>query len=148
MGRPMASLEVVSIISLPVKDNPDCINVTLRGLSQRGLQMRKIKIISGRWYQAGQREVVAGKVGSEKSPDRYGRFGLEIWERPCGKWLALWMAAGSATDSEVFDDVNQAAADFNRPDNLSSALVQATDEVTAQAFDEVACIGPPPEMWT
>ena len=132
-GQPMASLEVVSIISLPVKDNPDGINVTLRGISQRGLQMRKIKIASGRWFQPGQREVVAGKSVAKSHPTvTVGsdlKFGKGLW-----KVVGIMDGGGAATDSEVFADANQAAADFNRPESLSSALVQATDEVTVQAL--------------
>ena len=132
-GQPMASLEVVSIISLPVKDSPDGINVSLRGISQRGLQMRKIKIIAGRWFQAGQREVVIGKSVAKSHPtvviNSDLKFGKGLW-----KVVGIMDGGGSATDSEVFADVNQAASDFNRPDNLSSALVQGTDEVTTQAL--------------
>ena len=37
-------------------------------------------------------------------------------------------------NSEIFGDGNQVASDFNRSDTYSSALLQATDEVTASAL--------------
>jgi putative ABC transport system permease protein len=132
-GQPMASLELVSIISLPVAGHPDGINVTLRGISARGLQMRKIKMKSGRWFQSGQREVVIGKSVANNHPTaKLGsqlKFGKGYWTI-----VGVMDGGGTATDSEVFADANQAASDFNRPDSLSSALVQATDEVTAEAL--------------
>src|SRR5579884_4443560 len=42
-GQPMASLEVVSVINLPSVDSPEGMNVTLRGLSMRGVKMRDLK---------------------------------------------------------------------------------------------------------
>ncbi len=40
----------------------------------------------------------------------------------------------STVSSEIFGDGNQVASDFNRPDTYSSALVEATDEVSAAAL--------------
>src|SRR5437899_1265396 len=49
-GEPMASLEMVTVINLVSVDAPDGANVTVRGLSPIGIQMRKnLKIDSGRW---------------------------------------------------------------------------------------------------
>ena len=67
-GQPMASIEVVSIVSLPSVDNPEGSNVTVRGLSPAGIEMRKLKILSGRWFQPGQREVVIGKALAKRYP--------------------------------------------------------------------------------
>ena len=49
-----ASLEVVTIINMPSPDNPDGSNVTLRGLSPAGVAMRKLKIVTGRWFRPGR----------------------------------------------------------------------------------------------
>lgn len=132
-GQPMTSLEVVSVINLPSVDNPEGSNVTLRGLSQAGLQMRELKIISGRWFRPGQREVVVGKsVAKRYANARLGKqltFGRGHWTV-----VGVMDGGGSTTDSEIYGDVNQVAADFNRSNTLSSALVQATDEVAAAAL--------------
>ena len=45
-------------------------------------------------------------------------------------------SGGGAVDSEIFADGPQVASDFNRPDTYSSALRQATDEVTAAALQK------------
>ncbi len=132
-GQPLASLEVVSIINLPNVDNPEGSNVTVRGLSPQGIAMRKLKILSGRWFHAGQREVVVGTGIAKRYPvaqvGKQLKFGKGAWTV-----VGVMDGGGSAVDSEVFGDGNQVASDFNRPDNYSSALLQATDEVTAGAL--------------
>ncbi len=132
-GQPVASLEVVTIANMPSPDKPDGTNITLRGLSQAGLAMRKLKIISGRWFQPGEREIVVGKnlakVYEAAQVGKQLKFGK-------GSWTIVGIMDGgdSSVNSEIFGDGNQVASDFNRPDTYSSALLQATDEVTAAAL--------------
>lgn len=132
-GQPRASLEVISIITLPTPDNPDGSNVTLRGLPLRGVGMRPLKIIAGRWFLPGHREIVVGKSIAARYPaaqlGKQLRFGKGYWSV-----VGVMDGGKSATNSEVFGDGNQVAQDFNRPDTYSSALLQATDEVTAAAL--------------
>lgn len=132
-GQPLASIEVVSIISLPTEDNPEGNNVTIRGLSPQGIPMRHLKLLQGRWFETGQREVVVGKgVAKRYSVAQVGRqlrFGKGLWTV-----VGVMDSGGAASDSEIFGDGNQVASDFNRPDTYSSCLLQATDEVTAGAL--------------
>jgi putative ABC transport system permease protein len=132
-GQPMASLEVVSVINLPSVDNPQGSNVTLRGLPPVGLRMRNLKLMAGRWFHPGQREVTVGKsIAKRYANAQLGKqlkFGRGLWTV-----VGVMDGGGSATDSEIFADANQAAADFNRPNLLSSVLIQATDEVSAAAL--------------
>lgn len=132
-GQPMASIEVVSVINLPSIDNPEGSNVTVRGLSPQGIPMRNLKILNGRWFEAGHREVVVGKSIAKRFPGaqvgKQLKFGKGLWTV-----VGVMDSGGSAVDSEVFGDGNQVASDFNRPDTYSSALVQATDEITAGAL--------------
>lgn len=132
-GQPMASLEVVSVINLPSVSNPQGSNVTLRGLSQRGIEMRHLKLIEGRWFSQGQREVTVGKSIAKRYPNlqlgKQLRFGKGLWTV-----VGVMDGAGSAVDSEIFADGPAVASDFNRADTYSSALLQATDEVTAAAL--------------
>ena len=132
-GRPLASIEVVTIVNMPVEGRPDGANITLRGLSQDGLQMRKLKIAAGRWYQPGQREIVVGKNLAKKYPDaqigKQLRFGKGLWTI-----VGVMDGGDSSVNSEIFGEGNQVASDFNRSDTYSSALLQATDEVAAAAL--------------
>ena len=134
-GQPMASLEVVTVINIPSTDNPNGMNVTVRGLSMRGVEMRHLKLVTGHWFQPGLREVVVGKSIAKRYPGaRLGkqlRFGKGLWTV-----VGVMDAGDSAVNSEIFGDGNQVASDFNRSDTYSSALFQATDEVTAAALSK------------
>ncbi len=48
--------------------------------------------------------------------------------------MGVFDAGRSAQDSEIWGDAYQVATDLQRPDTLSSALVQATDPVAAKAL--------------
>ncbi len=132
-GQPMASLEVVTVINLPSVENPEGSNVTLRGLSERGVDMRNLKIIAGRRFNEGQREVMVGKSVAKRYPaaqlGKQLRFGR-------GNWTVVGVmdGRGSSIDSEIFADGPQVASDYNRADTYSSALLQATDEISAAAL--------------
>lgn len=133
-GEPLASLELVTIINLERPDNPDGMNVTLRGLPPVGLAMREqVRLAQGRWFEAGRREVVAGKGIAERFPGaalgKRIRFGRGDWEI-----VGVMDAGRSAANSEIFGDLNQVSGDFNRTEVLSSALVRAVDPVAVQAL--------------
>ena len=133
-GQPLASLEMVTVINLPSVDSPDGMNVTLRGILPLGIQMRDgLKIITGRWFRAGQREIVVGKSIARRYPDaqlgKKLRFGRGEWEI-----VGVMDGGQSAVNSEIFGDLNQTSSDFNRADGLSSILVRATDESTVPAL--------------
>ena len=133
-GEPIASLEMVTVINLPSVDNPQGMNVTLRGLSPIGVQMRDgLKMQAGRLFNPGQREIVVGKSIAKRYPAaqlgnrlRFGR----------GEWLIVGVMDGgqSAVNSEIFGDLNQISSDFNRADGLSSILVRATDAAAVPAL--------------
>jgi len=132
-GQPLASLEVVTVINLPNVENPNGSNVTLRGVSRRGVSMRKLTMLQGRPLQEGQREVMVGKGIAKRYPNaqmgKQLRFGRGLWTV-----VGVMDGGGSSIDSEIFADGPQVAADYNRPDTYSSALLQATDEVSAASL--------------
>ncbi|MDQ2773954.1 MAG: ABC transporter permease [Acidobacteriota bacterium] len=132
-GQPMASLEIVSVINIPSNDNPEGSNVTVRGLSVKGIQMRNLKLVAGRWFKPGLREIVVGKSIAKRYPGAKMSSRLRFGK---GYWTVVGVMDGgdSAVNSEIFGDGNQVASDFNRSDTYSAALLQATDEVTAAAL--------------
>ena len=131
--EPMASPEVVTVINLPSIDSPKGMNITLRGLPPAGMEMRDTKIQEGRWFRSGQREVVAGKSVAKRYPGaQFGkllRFGK-------GEWQVVGVMDGgqSAINSEIWGDLNQIGADFNRQDSFSSVLIRATDAAEVPAL--------------
>jgi putative ABC transport system permease protein len=129
-GEPLASGELVTIIVLPRSDG----NVTVRGTKAIGIALRpNIKLAEGRWFQPGQREVVVSKsiharFGQSNVGDTM-RFGKGSWTV-----VGVFDSGGSAYDSEIWGDVNQMAADFDRTDGVSSAYLRAEDTGTAAAL--------------
>src|SRR5271157_533706 len=134
-GQPLASLEMVTIIDVVNPENPHGgMNVTLRGVTLRGTQMRdRLKLASGRWFTPGQREIVVGKNVAKRSPD--AKLGKQL-KFGKGYWTIVGIMDGgeSAVNSEIFGDLNQISSDFNRPDALSSVLIQATDASAVPAL--------------
>ena len=133
-GQPMASLEVITVINLANIDNPNGVNLTVRGLPPTGIDMRKgIHIATGRWFESGHREVVVGKSVAQRFPAaRIGgkvHFGRGDWEV-----VGVMDSNRGTQDSEIWGDLNQVAADLQRTEVLSVALVEATDAVTAKAL--------------
>jgi putative ABC transport system permease protein len=132
-GELMASPEMVTVINLPSVDNPQGMNVTLRGLAQVGVEMRPVKIQQGRWFRPGQREVVVGSSIAKRYPNaqvgKRLRFGRGEWEV-----VGVMDAGESATGSEIWGDLNQISSDFNREELLNSVLVRAGDAAGAQAL--------------
>ena len=133
-GHPLASVELVTVITLPSTDNPEGSNVTCAGMLPVGLELREeVHISDGRWFRQGRREVVVGKAVAKRYPDaQLGKklhFGKGDWDV-----VGVMDAGRGATNSEIFCDLNQVSGDLNRFDGLSSALVRAEDAVAADAL--------------
>src|SRR5262249_25999917 len=113
--------------------SPRGITVTLRGLMPLGIEMRNVRIEQGRWFQAGQREVVVGKsIANRSSRARLGetlRFGK-------GEWHVVGVMEGgrSALDNEIWGDLNQTGSDSNRSESPSSVLIRLSDEAAVPAL--------------
>jgi putative ABC transport system permease protein len=132
-GEPLASPELVNVANLPSVDNPKGMNVTVRGLSTTGIEMRKVRLIAGRWFQPGQREIVVGKGVARRYPSariaNRIRFGKGDWEI-----VGVMDGGQSAIDSEIWGDLNQVSGDYNRQASPSSVLLQATDPAALDAL--------------
>src|SRR5579871_435574 len=133
-GQPLASLEMVTVINLASVDAPDGMNVTLRGITPVGIALRdNLKLVSGRWFDPGRREVVVGESIEKRFPDaRIGQklhFGRGDWDV-----VGIMSVGRGATNSEIYGDLNQISADFQRSEALSSVLLRATDAPAAQAL--------------
>lgn len=133
-GEPLASLEIVSVINLQSVDSINGINVTLRGLLPIGLSMRnEMKLSTGRWFEAGKREVTVGKSIAKRFPDaqvgKQLKFGKGMWTV-----VGTFDAGQSAINSEILGDLNQISSDFDRAEGLSSVLIRAQDRSSVDAL--------------
>ena len=142
-GQPLASGEWVVVAVLPRKDRTGEVNVSVRGLMPAGLELRsdekdshgqpKLKLVEGRWFATGQREVVVGK----SIHNRFAGTAVgDMLDFAKGQWkvVGIFDSGGSAYDSEIWGDLNQVAADFDRKDGFGSAYLRANDAVSADAL--------------
>jgi putative ABC transport system permease protein len=133
-GEPIASGEWVVVVVLPRKDGTGDVNVTVRGVMPAGLTLRpNTKLVEGRWFTPGQREVVVGK----SIHDRFSGANVgDTMDFAKGQWkvVGVFDSGGTAYDSEIWGDVNQVAADFDRQGGFASAYLRATDAVAADAL--------------
>jgi putative ABC transport system permease protein len=122
----MVSLEIITTINLPRAGSPTGMAVTLRGLLPVGIELRNLQLQEGRWFQAGQHEIVVGKFIAKRYPATHPGNHLRFGKRD---WAVVGIMDGgqSVANSEIFGDLNQVSSSFNRVDLLSSILLRAAD---------------------
>lgn len=125
-GRPLVSADVVILINLPRREDRGEANVTLRGVTPMGMDLRpQVRLVKGRWFRPGKREVVV----SEKVAQRFADCELGERIKTGGTELTVvgWIdGANSAFDSEIWMDADEARSAFDR-DNYSSVLMHVAD---------------------
>ncbi len=134
-GQPMVSGEWVVAIVLPRADGSGEVNVVVRGMMPDGLELREpgVKLVAGRWFTPGQREVVVSDMIQKRF--EHANLGDELhFGKGPWKVVGVFSAGGSAYESEIWGDVNQMASDFDRQGGFGSAYLRATDPVAADAL--------------
>jgi putative ABC transport system permease protein len=132
-GNPLVSSEVVVLINLPRKNGDGEAHVLVRGVSPAGISLRpQVNLVAGRWFVPGHREVIV----SQKLASRFANFDIGSSFKTAGATLKVvgWMDGQySAFDSEVWMDVDEARAIFDR-ENYSSVIARIFDEQSIGAF--------------
>ncbi|HZU42169.1 MAG TPA: ABC transporter permease, partial [Terriglobales bacterium] len=111
-GEAMVSGETILVIVLPRRDGTGDVNVTTRFMTPTGIEMRPdVKLVAGRWFTPGQREVVVSKSLNK----RFSQTNLgDTMAIAKGYWkvVGVFDSAGSAHESEIWGDINQLASDL------------------------------------
>jgi len=112
-GRPIISPELSQVVNLPTASSGEDANAQFRGVSDAAWLIRpQVKIIEGRKFEPGVRELVVG----QGAKNQYR--GLDV-----GKTIALgnqeWtvvgvFASGDAHDSEMWTDIETLSSTYNR----------------------------------
>lgn len=113
-GRRLLSKEVVILISLIKKSTKKPSLVTIRGIDENSLPLRKgIKIIEGRMPTFGSNEIIVGKSIAKHFADaeigKHIPFGMRNW-----LVVGIFDAGNTGFNSEVWGDVNQIMQAFRR----------------------------------
>jgi ABC-type lipoprotein release transport system permease subunit len=135
-GELMASPEGQTVVNLPSVENPNGMNVTVRGLLPVGMKMRdNAKLKSGRWNEPGKREVTVGEGIAARYPAaRVGkqlRFGRGLWDV-----VGEFSDGDSAHNSEIWADLNQLRGDFEQQGGSNSVLVRLESPAAITEFEK------------
>jgi ABC-type lipoprotein release transport system permease subunit len=114
-GKPLASTELNVIINLTRQGSKDMGNVSVRGISPEGIQLRPhLSLTSGRMFAFGTNEIIVGKSIADKFQDvelgNQLRFGDAQWTI-----VGFFDTRGTAFESEIWGDVEQLMPAFGRP---------------------------------
>ena len=121
LGRPLISAEPVVLINLPKRSNGKPSNVTVRGSSAIGLQLRpSLRVVEGRMFRPGTSEIIVGQATAA------GFAGIDLGAslRFAGRdWqiVGRFDAGRSSFDSEIWGDAEQMLQAFRR--GASSVVV-------------------------
>ncbi|NOS70901.1 MAG: ABC transporter permease [Verrucomicrobia bacterium] len=133
-GHPIVSADLAIIINLPRREGAGEANVTMRGVTPMGIELRpQVKLVNGRWFTPGKREAVV----SAKMAKRFANTdpGQKFKTGPTELTVVGWFeASDSAFDSEMWMDADEARSAFDR-ESYSSVLarVGSTDAAAALA---------------
>ena len=135
-GRLMISREPVVLNSLPKRSNGAVSNVTVRGTSEVGLDLRpQVTLVAGRMFRPGTSEIVTGRAVAKG----FAGAGLGETLRFAGRdWLVVGVfdARRSAFDSEIWGDAEQMMQAYRR-DVFSSVIFKLSDLSDAAAFQAI-----------
>ena len=125
-GEPLVSAELAVFINQRRRTSGSS-NVVIRGMSERGREMRpQVQLVQGRWFRPGLRELTVSRSIAE----RFANCGLgEQLTTGRATWtvVGIFDAGQTAFGSEMWTNVDDLGAAFERRGNFSSVLMRARD---------------------
>lgn len=120
-GQPLLSRETVVLNALPKRGSGKASNVSMRGTTAAGLQLRpQVRLVAGRYFRPGTAEVVVGRAVAEgfAGAELGGllRFGGREW-----RIVGVFDGGKTAFDSEIWGDADLMMQSFRR--NAFSTVV-------------------------
>ena len=141
LGQRLLSKEPVVLNTLPKRSNGKPSNVTLRGTSALGMELRpQVHIVEGRMFRPGTSEIIAGRaVANGFQGAALGetlRFGQRDW-----LVVGVFDAGKSGFDSEIWGDAEQMMPAFRR-NAYSTIVLRLADPGSAQRVREAVELDP------
>ncbi|WP_205744341.1 ABC transporter permease [Dyella sp. M7H15-1] len=134
-GKPMTSGEIVVAANLPVRGGgpDDEGSVQVRGVDDQAWAIRpNAKIIAGRAFQSGMRELVVGQGAQRQfvglQPGHEVKLGAQTWN------VVGVFASGDAYDSEIWGDAGVVAETYRRGSSRTSVFAKLTDAKAMDTF--------------
>lgn len=135
-GKPITSSELVVAANLPIKGGnveEDFGSVQLRGIGDGAWKLRpNAKIVAGRKFQPGLRELVAGKGAQRQfegiEVDREIKLGNQTWK------IVGIFESKDAMESELWGDADVIGPAYRSGNSLSSVFVRLTGADAFESF--------------
>jgi len=126
--------EIIVLINQP-RLTGETANIIVRGIGDKSLELRpRVKIVEGRMFRPGLREVVVSRPISNRFKDsKLGskiKIGRSTWDV-----VGIFDATHTAYDSELWGDYNEISGEFERP-VYNSLLVRSADESSLRTVKE------------
>jgi len=136
-GEPILSAETVAAANLPVKGSKtgDQGSAQVRGVSQAAFEVRpNVKIVEGRAFQPGLRELVIGKGAVRQFDGLTVGASLKLGNQP---WVVVGIfASGDAMESELWGDANVVNDTYRRGNGANSATVKLDSPAAIKGFSD------------
>jgi putative ABC transport system permease protein len=134
-GQPIASPEIVVAANLPIKGGAadDEGSVQVRGVGEQAWAVRpQVKIIQGRNFAPGMRELIVGKGAAKQfagmEPGHEVRMGSQMWT------VVGVFSSGDSMESEVWGDAAVVADTYRRGSSRASVTVRLENPGAFAAF--------------
>ncbi|MGO9570295.1 MAG: ABC transporter permease [Desulfomonilaceae bacterium] len=132
-GEPLASKEALVLVTVPKKRTHTPTNVVVRGVGSQAMNLRpQVKLIAGRNFRPGSREVIAGKSTAETvagaSLGQTLSFALSSWNV-----VGIFDAGKTAFNTEVWGDADQLLSAFRRT-TYSDVILKVPGEEAFEAL--------------
>lgn len=136
-GKPIVSAETVAAANLPVRGSKtkDEGSAQVRGVGEAAFTVRpNVKVIEGRTFQAGLREIIVGKGAVRQFEGLKVGATLKLGNQP---WTVVGIfASGDAMESELWADANVVNDTYRRGAGRNSATVKLENRAAIKAFSE------------
>jgi putative ABC transport system permease protein len=140
-GKPLALFELYMLTDLAKPDDPAPNNVVVRGTTPNVLDVRsEARIVEGRMFKPGLREVVAGRGAQGQFVNLDVGSKVEIRD---GAWqvVGVFETGGDVHESELWVDVEVLAAASRRP-TYSNLTLQLEDAASLDKFKDALTADP------
>jgi putative ABC transport system permease protein len=132
-GRPLASPEAQSLVSLARTTEREQVNVAIRAVTPSAFEVRSgIRLVQGRKFEAGREEVIVGTRVRD-------RFGLEIGStlpirRSRFLVVGVFTSEGSGFESEIWGDLPTLAGPLRLTDSYQTVVLRLSSPATLRAL--------------
>lgn len=133
-GQPLCSVELVTILTKPRRNNGGTTNLIVRGVEEVGRRLRPgFKVTQGRDLKPGVNEAIT----SQRMAERFENLAMGeklLINHDEFEIVGYFEADGSAAESEVWADLRDLATARRTPEFTTSVNLRAQDPAAAEAI--------------